>query len=131
MSPPQMRKRVVVPLLAIATLGGGFALSGCGSPTVRYEVTGSGPVTVDYSTVSESGGHSYHEVQSAPFTKELPMPGGQYQGATLVASQTGPSSGSLLSCKLSIDGKIVDQKSSPSSSGGYANIVVCGQIPHP
>jgi hypothetical protein len=126
----KIRNRLVLPVLAVVTLGGGLALSGCGTPTARYEVTGTGPVTVDYSTVSESGGHTYHEVRPAPFTKELPMPGGQYQGATMVVSQTGSSIGSL-SCKLTIDGKLVDQKSSPSSSGGYANIVVCAQIPHP
>lgn len=126
------RKRIALTVTGAALLlGGGLALSGCGgSSGVQYEVTGDGPVTVNYSTIGESGAESHQETQPGPFTRELPKASGQFTGATMVVMQTGPNAGPV-GCKLTVDGKVIDQKFSQPNHGpeSYGNTAVCAQMP--
>lgn len=86
---------------------------------VRYEITGSGGVSVSY-MVPGSGSLSQENAAKAPWTKDFPAASSGFQLTSLVAQRKAGDNGEV-GCKITVDGQV---KAENTSSGPYA-MVTC------
>lgn len=125
----KLRNRVVVPALAAAMLGGGLALSGCGSSdsVVRYEVTGAGPpAKVSYNALQQGTTLVSNQLENdqLPVTREFHVPKNDSNDYMLSAYRF--PGGGPISCKITVDGQVVAEEHSPG--GGMYSTVTCMKI---